>query len=54
MNQESGEQEQSGQWESDSNEVTWGWKLFVGTLIAVLTFFWWLLIYSGGVVVQHS
>jgi len=54
MNQESGEQKQTGRWEAGSNEVTWGWKLFVGALIAVLTFFWWLLIYSGGVVVHHG
>ena len=27
----------------------WGPKLFFGTLVAVLAFFYWLLIYSGGV-----
>jgi len=27
----------------------WGVLLFVGTLALVLIFFWWLLIYSGGV-----
>ena len=29
-------------------EVSWGPKLFFGTLVAVLLFFYWLLIYSGG------
>ena len=53
MNQEPGEQKQAGQGEV-GDEAAWGWKLFVGTLIAVLTFFWWLLIYSGGVVVHHG
>jgi hypothetical protein len=32
----------------------WGGKLFFGVLFAVLAFFWWLLIYSGGVVGQHG
>lgn len=32
-----------------ARRVTWGPKLFVITLIAVLTFFWWLLIYNHGV-----
>ncbi|MDH3644850.1 MAG: hypothetical protein OES38_22285 [Gammaproteobacteria bacterium] len=32
----------------------WGGKLFVVTLIAVLAFFWWLLIYSGGVAPHHG
>lgn len=27
----------------------WGPLLFIGTLLAVLGFFYWLLIYSGGV-----
>jgi len=54
MNQELGEQKQIQRWEANSNEARWGWKLFVGVLFAVLTFFWWLLIYSGGVVVDHS
>ena len=35
-------------------EINWGSKLFVGVLIAVLVFFWWLLIYSGGVVGNHG
>ena len=29
--------------------TTWGPKLFFGTFLAVLVFFWWLLIYSHGV-----
>jgi len=49
MNQESGEQKKT-----DGAEASWGWKLFVATLIGVLAFFWWLLIYSGGVVVHHG
>jgi hypothetical protein len=32
----------------------WGAKLFLGTLFAVLAFFWWLLIYSGGVGGHHG
>jgi hypothetical protein len=32
-----------------SGGTTWGPKLFFGTLVAVLAFFYWLLIYSGGV-----
>ena len=32
----------------------WGSKLFVLTLIVVLAFFWWLLIYSGGVELHHG
>jgi len=32
----------------------WGGKLFVVTLLAVLAFFWWLLIYSGGVELHHG
>ena len=35
-------------------EANWGGKLFFGVLIAVLVFFWWVLIYSGGVVGHHS
>ncbi len=32
----------------------WGPKLFLGTLVAVLVFFWWLLIWSGGVGPHHG
>ena len=35
-------------------EATWGKKLFVVTLVALLGFFYWLLIYSGGVTVHHG
>lgn len=28
--------------------ATWGPRLFLGTLVALLGFFYWLLIYSGG------
>jgi len=34
--------------EDDSGAVTWGPKLFLGVLVALLGFFYWLLIYSGG------
>ncbi len=33
--------------------TTWGPKLFVAVLLGALVFFWWLLIYSGGVTIQH-
>lgn len=32
----------------------WGAGLFLGVLFAVLAFFWWLLIYSGGVSGHHG
>ena len=38
----------------ESGEVTWGPKLFAGVLVAILVFFYWLLIYSGGVTVHHG
>jgi len=31
----------------------WGARLFMGTLFVVLVFFWWLIIYSGGVTAHH-
>ncbi len=31
----------------------WGQWLFYGVLVSILVFFWWLLIYSGGVVLHH-
>lgn len=34
--------------------VSWGPKLFWATLMVVLVFFWWLLIYSHGVEVHHG
>ena len=33
----------------ETEQSNWGAKLFVGTLILVLVFFWWLFVYSGGV-----
>lgn len=39
---------------SDDEESKWGARLFIGTLFVVLTFFWWLLIYSGGVAGHHG
>jgi hypothetical protein len=32
----------------------WGPRLFLGAVVAVLAFFYWLLIYSGGVTVHHG
>ncbi|MCP4285106.1 MAG: hypothetical protein GY792_11730 [Gammaproteobacteria bacterium] len=32
----------------------WGPKLFLATVVAVLAFFYWLLIFSGGVTVHHG
>jgi len=34
-------------------ESRWGVKLFIATLVGLLLFFWWLLIYSGGVELHH-
>ncbi|MES9880499.1 MAG: hypothetical protein ABW185_06405 [Sedimenticola sp.] len=34
--------------------TSWGPKLFFGTLVAILVFFYWLVIYAGGVVVHHG
>ena len=36
------------------NRSNWGAILFYVTLLATLIFFWWLLIYSGGVSVDHG
>ncbi len=36
------------------SENNWGKKLFLGILVVVLGFFYWLLIYSGGVTVHHG
>jgi hypothetical protein len=38
----------------NTEKKSWGSILFFATLIAVLVFFWWLLIYSGGVSVHHG
>jgi hypothetical protein len=39
---------------SPQAEIKWGARLFFGVLIPVLVFFWWLLIYSGGVAGNHA
>jgi hypothetical protein len=51
MNQESNEQQPTS---THSESTTWGPKLFWGALVAILLFFYWLLIYSGGAVVHHG
>ncbi|MCU7931910.1 MAG: hypothetical protein KZQ90_14000 [Candidatus Thiodiazotropha sp. (ex Codakia rugifera)] len=33
---------------------SWGSKLFIAVLVVILAFFYWLLIYSGGVTVHHG
>ncbi|MCP3662128.1 MAG: hypothetical protein GY696_06470 [Gammaproteobacteria bacterium] len=38
----------------DSGETSWGPKLFAGAMVALLGFFYWLLIYSGGVTMHHG
>ena len=35
-------------------KFSWGAILFSATLVAVLVFFWWLLIESGGVSGHHG
>ena len=40
--------------QAKSQEGSWGPKLFLATLVALLAFFYWLLIYSGGVTVNHG
>ena len=37
----------------DDSATTWGPKLFYGVLIAVLVFFWWMVIYPHGVTPTH-
>ncbi len=46
--------EESGRTGGGGEKSTWGPRLFIGTLVALLAFFYWLLIYSGGVVVHHG
>jgi hypothetical protein len=36
------------------NKPNWGARFFFATLFAVLIFFWWLLIYSGGIAGKHG
>ena len=38
---------------SPDESTSWGPKLFYGVLIAVLVFFWWMVIYPHGVVSTH-
>jgi len=40
--------------ETGDSGSNWGPWLFYGTLVAVLVFFWWLLIESGGVSGHHG
>lgn len=40
--------------ENQAKPGNWGPSLFLVTLAVVLVFFWWLLIYSGGVEVHHG
>lgn len=37
-----------------TEQSSWGAKLFIGTLLVLAVFFWWLLIYSGGADVHHG
>ena len=54
MSQQSGDQAKAGAEPTGKSRDTWGPKLFYGVLFAILAFFYWLLIYSGGVVVHHG
>ncbi|MDH3355193.1 MAG: hypothetical protein OEL79_08280 [Chromatiales bacterium] len=38
----------------EPQKSSWGPKLFTATLVGILIFFWWVLIYSGGIVVHHG
>jgi len=44
----------SGMQVSKADGVTWGPKLFWIVLVLILVFFWWVLIYSGGVTPHHG
>jgi len=39
---------------SPHKQSNWGSKLFITTLILVLVFFWWLVIYDHGVKPIHG
>ncbi len=54
MNQKRDREKLMGEPAVSNIETRWGGKLFVAVLLAVLAFFWWLLIYSGGAVVRHG
>jgi hypothetical protein len=43
------EQESPAELTQASEGVTWGPLLFYGVLVAVLVFFWWMVIYPHGV-----
>ncbi|MBT3204855.1 MAG: hypothetical protein HOM14_13920 [Gammaproteobacteria bacterium] len=47
------EAQTTGQNAGVNESVTWGPKLFYGVLIAVLVFFWWMVIYPHGVAPTH-
>ena len=47
------EDDEAGKHTASQGETTWGPKLFLGVAAAILAFFWWLLIYSGGVTPHH-
>ena len=49
MNEQAQNRSDEPRHQNDAGRVTWGPKLFYGTLVAVLVFFWWLAIYSHGV-----
>lgn len=38
----------------EAQKTSWGPKLFLATFVGIMLFFYWVLIYSGGVVVQHG
>ena len=38
----------------EAQKMSWGPKLFIATFVGIMLFFYWLLIYSGGVVVHHG
>lgn len=39
--------------EDQPGEYTWGPKLLAAVLVGMLIFFWWLVLYSHGVVSHH-
>lgn len=47
-------EEKESRQSTSEKENNWGPKLFIGVLVAILVFFYWLLIYSGGVTVHHG
>ena len=38
----------------ENSKTTWGPRLFLAVLVGGLVFFWWLAIYSHGVVPHHG